>query len=58
MQKVIRIEILWSWDDWICSKRRYGVRVQSLWIGISFKMSKKDIESHTRLMSEWVDSLR
>ena len=58
MQKEIRIEICWGWKDWICSKKRYGVRIQSLWIGINTKIPKRDFEVREKRMKEWLKTMR
>jgi len=41
MCKKIHIEICWGWEDLVCSKIRYGVRIQSFWVGVSLPLSRK-----------------
>jgi hypothetical protein len=58
MQKEIHIEFCWGWKDWICSKKRYGIRIQSFWIGISAKIPQRDFDERQNAMHDWLETMR
>ncbi len=52
--KTFTITFYFNYYDWICSKVRFGIRLNSVWIGVNFPISSDKKEKRNQDRRNWL----